>query len=87
MKVLKKAVQKNVVVNMDFLNMEQQDNLLRRKFMTFISDFDLSVHLYLDYVCELKVVYNKEFDMYVTVAVIDDSYVTTGLEKEYVVTL
>ena len=86
MKVLKRAEQKNVLVNRDYYTIDEINYYLdKHTFFTFnekievsyehISSYalvDRTVRLFLEDVTELKVIYNKEFQCYTNVAVLNN---------------
>ena len=86
MKTLKKAEQKNVLVNRDYYTIDEiNDYLDEHIFFTFnkklgfsyehITPYALeyrSVRLFLEDVKELKVIYNREFQCYTNVAVLNN---------------
>lgn len=86
MKTLKSARQKNIMVNSAFytiadLNKMFESHIIFRFDENFKEDYSLiisysdleesCVRLFLETVKELKVVYNKEYDFYETVAVLN----------------
>ena len=91
MKTLKNATQKNVLVNCEFYTMNEiNDYLDERVFFTLNKDFQVSyehvsynsnekVRISLHDVKELKVIYNREYQCYTNVAVLNNGtniYVT-----------
>ena len=82
MKVLKNAKQKNVVVCRDFYTIEEINKYLdSHVFFTLTKNFEVSyeqvtssteVRLFLKNVKELKVIYDREFQCYTNVAVLND---------------
>ena len=93
MKVLKSATQKNVLVNRDYYTVDEINGYLdARIFFTFNEKIDISyehvtsyagedkiVRLFLKDVKELKVIYDREYQCYTNVAVLNDGtniYVT-----------
>ena len=86
MKTLKNATQKNVLVNCDYYTLDEINSYLdEHVFFTFDEKFDVSyerltsyvfgnrtVRLSLDDVKELKVIYNKEYQFYTTVAILNN---------------
>lgn len=86
MKVLKKAEQKNVIVDTDYLFQFEVQNLINSG-LAVVFDGTQNVRLFLEYVSELKVVYDNEFGLYNTVATIKPEYLKDNIKKEYVVTL
>ena len=84
MKVLKRATQKNVLVDSSWYRMSEINELLDKHILfTLDADFKESyehinisnideVRLFLNNVKELKVIYNKEMERYATVAVLND---------------
>ena len=84
MKVLKRATQKNVLVDSSWYRMSEINELLDKHILfTLDADFKESyehinisnideVRLFLNNVKELKVIYNKEMECYATVAVLND---------------
>ena len=92
MKVLKRATQKNVLVDSGWYRMSEINELLDKHILfTLDDDFKESyehinisnideVRLFLNKVKELKVIYNKEMGCYATVAVLNDgSYIYVRL--------
>ena len=86
MKVLKRAEQKNVLVNRDYYTIDDINGYLDKHiFFTFNEKLDVSyehissyaledrtVRLFLEDVTELKVIYNREFKCYTNVAVLNN---------------
>lgn len=86
MKVLKRAEQKNVLVNRDYYTIAEINSYLDKHiFFTFNEKLETSyehitsyalenrtVRLFLEDVTELKVVYNREFQCYTNVAVLNN---------------
>ena len=84
MKVLKRATQKNVLVDSSWYRMSEINELIDKHILfTLDADFKESyehinisnideVRLFLNKVKELKVIYNKEMECYATVAVLND---------------
>lgn len=86
MKVLKRAEQKNVLVNCDYYTIDDINSYLDEHiFFTFNEKLEVSyehitlcplddrtVRLFLEDVKELKVIYNMEFQCYTNVAVLDN---------------
>ena len=86
MKVLKRAEQKNVLVNRDYYTIDEINGYLDAHiFFTFNEKFessyehitsyaleDRTVRLFLEDVNELKVIYNKELQCYTNVAVLNN---------------
>ena len=86
MKVLKSATQKNVLVNRDYYTIDEINCYLDKHiFFTFnekleasyehISSYaleDIPVRLFLEDVTELKVIYNREFQCYTNVAILNN---------------
>ena len=84
MKTLNNATQKNVLVNCEFYTMNEiNDYLDERVFFTLNKDFQVSyehvsytsnekVRISLHDVKELKVIYNREYQCYTNVAVLND---------------
>ena len=86
MKLLKSAMQKNVLVNCDYYTIDEiNDYLDEHIFFTFNKKIGVSyehftsytfedgtVRLFLKDVKELKVIYNKEFQCYTNVAVLNN---------------
>ena len=86
MNVLKNAKQKNVVVSRDFYTIEEINKyLVSHVFFTLTKKFEVSyeqvtssilesreVRLFLNNVKELKVIYDREFQCYTNVAVLND---------------
>ena len=84
MKTLKNATQKNVIVNCEFYTMNEINAYLdEHVFFTLNEDFQVSyehvsyvsnekVRINLDDVKELKVIYNREYQSYTNVAVLND---------------
>lgn len=84
MKVLKRATQKNVLVDYEWYTVDEI-NVFLDKHILFTFDDDIresyehinysdvkNVRLFLDKVNELKVIYNREMECYATVAVMND---------------
>ena len=86
MKTLKNATQKNVLVNCDYYTLDEINSYLdEHVFFKFDEKFDVSyehltsyvfgdrtVRLSLDDVKELKVIYNKEYQFYTAVAILNN---------------
>ena len=86
MKVLKRAEQKNVLVNRDYYTIDEINCYLDEHiFFTFNEKLEVSyehitsytledrtVRLFLEDVTELKVIYNREFQCYTNVAVLNN---------------
>ena len=86
MKVLKRAEQKNVLVNRDYYTIDEINCYLDAHiFFTFNEKFEASyehitsyaledrtVRLFLEDVNELKVIYNRELQWYTNVAVLNN---------------
>lgn len=84
MKVLKRATQKNVLVDSGWYRMSEINELLDKHIVFTLDDkFKESyehincsniddVRLFLNKVKELKVIYNREMECYATVAVLND---------------
>lgn len=92
MKVLKSATQKNVLVNYDWYTVNEINELLDKHIVFTIDDnfkesyehvnySDIKeVRLFLDNVKELKVIYDRGYECYTTVAVLnDDKYIHVSL--------
>lgn len=86
MKTLKNATQKNVLVNCDYYTIDEiNDYLDKHIFFTFNEKIEPSyehftsytleartVRLFLEDVKELKVIYNREYQCYTNVAVLNN---------------
>ena len=86
MKVLKSATQKNVLVNRDYYTIDEINCYLDEHILfTFNEKLDVSyehissyahedrtVRLFLEDVTELKVIYNRKFQCYTNVAVLNN---------------
>ena len=89
MKVLKSATQKNVLIDCVWYTTEEVNDFLDKHIMfTFDNDFKVSyehinytdVRLFLNKVKELKVIYDRVYECYSTVAVLyDGSYIHVRL--------
>ena len=94
MKILKNARQKNVVVDTGFYTLDEINGYIdEHLFFTFDNNYDESyshvtnymvkereVRIFLDNVKELKVIYDREYECYITVAVLnDDKYIYVSL--------
>ena len=84
MKVLKKAAQKNILLNKDYYTLGQINKMLETKECFYFTPFDyeecydflhyyeleeISIRIFLECIEEIKVVYNKRFGNYETVAI------------------
>ena len=86
MKTLKNATQKNVLVNCEFYTMNEinayldehvfftlnEDIQVSYEHVSYVSMEDVNVRISLDDVKELKVIYNREYQSYTNVAVLND---------------
>ena len=86
MKILKNATQKNVLVNCDYYTMDEINSYLdEHVFFKFNEKIEASyehiesyafedrtVRLFLEDVKELKVIYNREYQCYTNVAVLNN---------------
>ena len=92
MKVLKSATQKNVLVNYDWYTVNEINEFLDKHILfTFDDNFNESyehvnysdikgVRLFLNNVKELKVIYDRVYECYTTVAVLNDgNYINVRL--------
>ena len=88
MKTLKNATQKNAIVNPDYLTVAQINELLRHHTLFYFDGLEISYdevnnynvsdftfRIALSRTKELKVIYSKEYECYLTVAIpCDDVY-------------
>ena len=92
MKVLKSVTQRNVLVNYDWYTVNELNEFLDKHILfTFDDNFKESyehvnysdikeVRLFLDNVKELKVIYDRVYECYTTVAVLNDgNYIYVSL--------
>lgn len=77
MKVLKHTEQRNVLVDEGMYNGEKRDELKGRYYI-FLDD-ESNMRLSLSYASEIKVAYNKEYEFYHTVCVMENGDVVNVL--------
>ena len=70
MKPLKKANQQNGILNTQYYNKQQQEEI-KQKYYTFVLDFDYSIRLSLYYAKEIKIILN-DYGYYENAIVMED---------------